>query len=90
MAKYEDNNQEILLDFASNARGEVIRVSKLTGVTSGNQSIDIRRYYTNNDGEKAPTSKGIRFSTEDTVDVIKALMSTLSEEELQLLNESID
>lgn len=73
MANYEENTQKVILEFEQNSRGECIRVSEVVGKTSGKRSVDIRRYYTNKDGELAPTIKGIRFNAESIDDVIKAL-----------------
>ncbi len=49
--------------------GDEIRVTALT-TKSGEPYIDIRNYYTDDEGEKQPTKKGIRFHAEMTEEVM--------------------
>lgn len=45
--------------------------------------VDIREFYQDEDEEKwLPSKKGIRFNSENTADVIKALLGTLDVSEL--------
>lgn len=77
---YENNKTEVLSTIEKNSRGDKIVVSKITGETSGKVSIDIRLYYTDDNDELQPTKKGVRFSEESTVDVIKALLKTVDDD----------
>ena len=75
MAKrYEDTEQEVLLDFAKTDNGECIRVSKITGKDFGTVKVDIRRYYTDKEGNLAPTQKGVRFDIENLTELCPILM----------------
>lgn len=76
--QYEETTQEVILDFEQNTRGECIRVSKLTGKNSGTVKIDIRRYYTDKEGNLAPTSKGIRFDIESIAEFAGAIQKLVS------------
>lgn len=51
------------------------------------EHIDIRNAYKNEDGEILPTAKGVRFNSEQAVDVAVALINCLSKEEV---NELLD
>ena len=76
---YDSSNEsrEVLGEVEKGARGDKIIISKITNTKTGNESIDIRLFYLNKDGELAPTSKGIRFSTEVTDEVIAALQKVV-------------
>ena len=83
---YEAQKTTVLLEVEKGTRGDKIVVAKLVGEKTGNENIDIRMYYSDKDsGELKPTSKGVRFSTESTLDIVKALVSTLSDLEKEEL-----
>lgn len=70
MAYNSDNEvREELASIQKNNRGEFIKVSKVTNKNSGNTNIDIRLWYTDDNDELKPTSKGVRFSTEVAQDI---------------------
>lgn len=93
---YNASNEEkkTLVEVEKNSRGEYVIASLITNKTSGNQSLDIRQYYTDKEGQVAPTSKGIRISTELALELIKGLVDALEEDEVldlqDMLQERID
>lgn len=74
---YEEQERKELLQFKKGPNTVITALVK--GKTS--DSIDIREYYTNDDGELAPTKKGIRFNAENLPDVIRALASVVEDKE---------
>jgi hypothetical protein len=63
-----------------NGRGDTIRVARVAN-EKGDEYLDIRNYYTNDDGERCPTQKGVRFNTEISVDVVTALLEAMTADE---------
>jgi hypothetical protein len=83
MAYNVDNEvREELANVQKNSRGDFIIASKVTNKNSGNSSIDIRQYYTNDADEVKPTSKGVRFSTESLLDIVTGLVDALEPDEI--------
>lgn len=89
---YNANNEErkVLVDVEKNSRGEHIIGTLITNKNSGNQSLDIRQYYTNDEGSVLPTSKGVRVNTELAYELISGLLDVLEEDELMNLAELIE
>ena len=86
MAYSVDKETELaMLD--KNNRGDKIVIKKIEN--NGNTSIDIRQYYTNDNDEIKPTTKGVRFNAEMLADVVKALVPALEFDELNELEEVI-
>jgi hypothetical protein len=84
MAYNASNEERVnLVDIQKNNRGDHIKADVIINKTNGNQSIDIRQYYTNDNDEVMPTSKGVRFSTESAFDFIKGFVKCLETDELQ-------
>lgn len=98
MAYNADNEErKELCAIKKNNRGDFIVISEIKNKTNGNVSIDIRQYYTNDDEQVMPTSKGIRFNSENLTDVMVALAGALDVvelddviEKLQALSDSND
>lgn len=65
-----------------NNKGEYIQIKRILNEKDNSESIDIRTMYTTEDGEIAPTKKGVRLNSELAVDVIANLFSCLSTEEI--------
>lgn len=66
-----------------NSRGDYLVVAKIKNIKTGTESVDIRNYYTNEAGELAPTSKGIRINCEALADVMKAMVKALEPDEAE-------
>lgn len=90
---YSNEQSVELTKIPKNNRGDHIVVSKITNSTSGNVSVDIRQYYTDDNDDLLPTKKGVRFNTENLLEVMKALTGALEadekEELVAFLNEVI-
>jgi hypothetical protein len=68
-----------------NDRGDYVKVCRLIPPKDSKQleCIDIRNYYTSDqDGKLYPTQKGVRISSEMTVETAVAMLRALSEHEL--------
>lgn len=89
---YNASNEERtqLLDIKKNERGEHIIVTKIRNKANGNESIDIRQFYTNDESQVLPTQKGIRLNTENLVDLIFALTDALEANELFDLQDRLE
>ena len=91
---YSNEQSVELTKIQKNNRGDFIVVSKITNSTSGNVSVDIRQYYTDDNDELLPTKKGVRFNTENLLEVMKALTLALEDDEKEeladFLNEAIE
>lgn len=86
---YNASNEERteLFNIAKGNRGDAVVGSKIVNKNTNNVSIDIRQYYTDDNGELKPTSKGVRFNAENLLDVIKALVPALEANEIEDLND---
>jgi len=71
-------------------RGDAIVASQITNKNTGNVSIDIRQFYTNDEGVLSPTSKGVRFSAENLMEVMKGLAFALEADELMDLADELE
>lgn len=81
----------VLETIDKNSRGDKIQVTSI--VVKGNSTpfIDIRNMYTlENSDEVRPTSKGIRFSSEFLLDIMKSLVTSLTPDELDSLKDAIN
>ena len=89
---YDTTNQkeEMLKELWTNTRGDSVRVKSVTNTVSGDVSVDIRRYYTDDNDEVKPTSKGIRLNTELIPDLIEVLASLLEYNEVEEVKEKLD
>ena len=76
---YNASNEERteLANIQKNNRGDHIVVTQIRNKNTGNESVDIRNYYTDDEGELKPTSKGIRFSAELTSDIVRAIFKSM-------------
>ena len=64
-----------------NDRGDYVRVCRLEG--NGLPAVDIRNYYTSdNDGNRYPTTKGVRLHAEMLVETVVAILHACTDEEL--------
>jgi hypothetical protein len=91
MAYNASNEERIeLASVQKNNRGDVVRVAKIRNKNTGNESVDIRLFYTNDEDELSPTAKGVRFSTESLIDVIMGLVQALEPNEVDDLKEELD
>ena len=93
MAREYDASKEErkeLLEIKKNNRGDYIRVAQIKNTSSGVESLDVRNFYTNDEDEICPTSKGIRISSDYAFDVIKAMVNILESNELMDLQDEIE
>ena len=93
MAREYDASKEVredLLDLRKNNRGDYIRVAQIKNTSSGAESMDVRNFYTNDEDEVCPTSRGIRISSDFAFDVIKAMINILESNELMDLQDEIE
>ena len=68
-----------------------ILIKTLTDKDKNSVKIDIRTHFTPEGKEElAPTSKGVRFDSEELLDVVKALVSQLQTDELDEVADLID
>lgn len=88
---YNANNEERkeLAKVQKNSRGEYIVAAEITNKNTGNVSIDIRQFYTDDNDELKPTSKGVRFSAEMLGEVVAGLVQALDFGELITANDTI-
>ena len=82
--------QEELVRLQKNQRGDYLVVKKVTNKNSGNVSVDVRNYYTNDEGEVMPTSKGIRINTEMLLETMMAMAKCLESVEIEDLKDSLE
>jgi len=78
----KDEERNIVGTIDKGQSGNQIVITKIKNTKTEKESIDVRLFYKDEAGELRPTSKGVRFSTEATVDFVKAIISTLTDEEL--------
>ena len=76
---YNASNEERteLAVIQKNNRGDNIIVAKIKNKNTGTESIDIRNYYTDDNGELKPSSKGIRLNMELAAEVVKAVLKSM-------------
>lgn len=68
-----------------------ILIKTLTDKDKDSVKIDIRTHFTPEGKEElAPTSKGVRFDSEELLDVVKALVNQLQADELDEVADLID
>lgn len=75
----EKNTSTLVGAIKKNDRGDHIAVSRST--YGGSDGIDIRNYYTKEDGEIAPTQKGVKINTELVRDVMALILKAMTPEE---------
>lgn len=93
MAREYDASKEQrtpLVEIQKNNRGEFIVASKIKNTSNGNTSLDIRQYYTNEEGVVCPTSKGIRLNAELALELTSGIVEILEANELMDLRDKID
>ena len=78
MAGYDNDIRNDLGDILTNKRGtEWVRVGAVTNKDSGAESIDVRVWYMNDDGQDTPTAKGFRMKRADVVDALGKIEESL-------------
>lgn len=85
---YSNNKETVIAEIAKNNRGDFIIVKNIVDA-KGNQSIDIRYHFTNDDDQVLPTKKGVRYSSELALEVIRAQAECLEASDLQDLMEEL-
>lgn len=76
---YDSSNEKRteLGKIQKNDRGDYIVITQIDNEKTGNCNIDVRAYYTTDDGELRPTQKGVRFNAELLDEFIQALQAGL-------------
>lgn len=87
---YENEERKDLAVIKKNNRGDYVVVAKITNKNSGNVSLDIRQFYTDDSDQVIPTKKGIRLNTELAMEVIKAMVKVLEADELMDLQDELN
>lgn len=81
MARYL-STEECVTTIARNDRGDFIKVCRVIPDNPKSlESIDIRNFFTNDDGDLCPTQKGVRIHTEILMDVVIAIVEAMSPSE---------
>lgn len=84
MAYNASNEERVeLFNIAKGNKGDAVVGTKITNKNTGNISIDIRQFYTDDEGELKPTSKGVRFSAENLLEVMQGLITALEADEVE-------
>lgn len=79
MAVKNDVSSILIGSVKKNERGDYINVSRSS--YKGVEGVDIRNFYTNGDGELAPTQKGVNISSELLGEVMSLVLQAMSIEE---------
>lgn len=75
---YNTNEKRVTVgEIKKNNMGEYIKVDSIEG-KNGN-SVDVRTYFTNEDGQILPTKKGVRVNSEQSVDLVKFIVMAMDE-----------
>jgi len=86
MAYNADNEERReLCAIKKNNRGDFVVASEIKSKTSGSVSIDIRQYYTNDDDQIMPTKQGVRFNSENLLELMIGLAEGLDVTEMDSL-----
>lgn len=88
---YNASNEvkEELVKIQKNNRGDYVIASKITNKNSGTVSIDIRQFYTNDNDEVMPTSKGVRLNAESLLELLSGLARALEANEVMDLCDTL-
>jgi hypothetical protein len=79
MAVKNDITSLLVGSIKKNERGDYINVSRSS--YKGAEGIDIRNFYTNGEGELAPTQKGVNINSELLGEVMALVLKAMSIEE---------
>jgi len=90
MAYNADNEERReLCAIKKNNRGDYVVASEIKNKNTGSVSIDIRQYYTNDDDQLMPTSKGIRLNSENLKELMMGLADALDVVEIDELTSEL-
>jgi hypothetical protein len=67
-----------VLRLEKNDRGEYIVISSISE-KEGGSTVDVRQYYTDKEGEVRPTQKGVRFNSEQSTEVVFAMVKAMDD-----------
>lgn len=85
MAGYDNDIRNDLGDILTNKRGtEWVRVGTITNKSNGAESIDVRVWYMNGDGQDTPTAKGTRIKRADLVDALDKIEESLKVDSFEI------
>ena len=85
---YKKYDESVIGSFRLNARGDFLNVTELEA--GDDLRVDIRQMYTGDDDELHFTSKGVRMPREVMVDMVKVLIGSMYEEELEQVREKME
>ena len=75
---YNTNEKRVTVgEIKKNNMGEYIKVDSIEG-KNGN-SVDVRTYFTSEDGQILPTKNGVRVNSEQSVDLVKFIVMAMDE-----------
>lgn len=89
---YNATNEERteLFNISKGNRGDAVVGTKIVNKNTNNVAIDIRQFYTADDGELRATQKGVRFNAENLLEVMQSMLGALEADELDDLKSSIE
>lgn len=73
-----DEKSEELCRIVTNSKKIVARKIE----TSRGTSVDIREYFDNDEGQELPTKKGVRFSSENVAELVKAMIPMMEKNDI--------
>lgn len=89
---YNANNETKVnvVDIKKNNRGDYLKMDVVTKNSNGDKAVDIRNYYTTEDGEIRPTQRGVRIKSEEAYDITLHMLDILEANELMDLVDEIN
>lgn len=78
MAYKAENFTEKVLGEIKKSEKSYIRVARITDNTNGNEFVDIRQGFVNDDGEKILTNKGVRIEASEVAGLIHTLQDFIN------------
>lgn len=84
----ENETRENLVEIRKNRKGDTVIVAKITDDTKKSESYDFRQWYEEEQTEELmPTKKGFRLNKEQTVELIKEILSSDKELYTEVMEE---
>lgn len=73
----DEKSEELCRIVTSSKKIVARKIEKSRGI-----SVDIREYFDNDDGEELPTKKGVRFSSENVAELVKAMLPMMEKSDI--------
>lgn len=78
MAYKAENFTEKELGEIKKSEKSYVRVARITDNTNGNEFVDIRQGFVNDDGEKILTNKGVRIEASEVAGLVQTLQDFIN------------